>query len=56
MDFAERESEPTQYGRFKSNGKQPGVQRMLDGHCLPTRVPREEPDLDVDYLANIEED
>ncbi len=56
MDLSEKDSKPTAYGRFESNGKPASVIRTLDGHCVPTRMPREEPDLDVDYLANVYED
>lgn len=56
MDLSERDQQPSDYGRFKGNGKPASVIRTFDGHRVPTRTPREEPDLDVDYLANVYED
>ncbi len=56
MDLSEQDQQPSDYGRFKGNGKPSKVIRMFDGHCIPTRTPLEDPDLDVDYLSNVYED
>ncbi len=57
MDMSERGSRhKPNYSktRFEDSGA-PGFEviRQLDGHCVPTRVPLEDPDLDMDYTANV---
>lgn len=56
MDMAEKDQEPSDYGRFKGNRKPASVIRQFDGHCIPTQTPYAEPDLDVDYLNSLYED
>ena len=56
MDLTEPENrKEISYGTSRFQGSDvegPELIRMFDGHCLPTRTPRADPDLDREYLAH----